>query len=686
MTEVINPNLNKDKIYSLSSLKSELEWLKQQWEKMKKEMLWISHWISEDDTWNYKKLQEMTKKLQDSEKKLQNFINEMGWASIDISSIQEQISSLKQEMLRKISPKDRYKFLEEIMQWKTKINPIKNLKWKSKEAVNEVLRKWPNNISAGDVYMMKKEGVDLAQVFLLSEDGKQVSKENIQKWQSFITNFWKNKDVNNTIGAWDILPIDKISRVKINGVEWVRGYIPRPWYYIADSQGKPTWDYIRIYDGYTIEILDEKPLEQNEKDDFLQAENYRYEKIRTWDIENIIREARSSDTEIKIDYKSPADLKILSDLFTTKYNGEIEVDKDKIKTKNGKTFGQIYEWKIEFDKDYNESYEWKWWPFVSMSDAQADREKWKNSYWCAYIARMNAKNQFEINLQSGDADVAMNSYNNWAIDNSYKWKSQQLDFLNTPWVDFVDLFYTWKGKVWKMLEKRGGAWHRVVGYKWGWEWFVIDAYANKWKPIPLTRYAQATGRKMVRAAFFDSSRISPEQSDKAEIIARTKLEKSEAFMEKLRNICSEIGCSTNNMLTVMQAESWISTSKENPKGAIGLIQFMPNTAKALGTSKEALAKMSWIEQLDYVRKYYLPYKWKLKRIEDLYLVTFHPASLNKSEDTRIGVDIWKWTDNNPDYLKIYKQNPAIAEFAWGKWYITVGDFYEYVQAKKLNHI
>src|SRR5690606_22727031 len=36
-------------------------------------------------------------------------------------------------------------------------------------------------------------------------------------------------------------------------------------------------------------------------------------------------------------------------------------------------------------------------------------------------------------------------------------------------------------------------------------------------------------------------------------------------------------------------------------GAVGLIQFMPATARGLGTSTEALARMSAVEQLDYVR-------------------------------------------------------------------------------------
>lgn len=43
-------------------------------------------------------------------------------------------------------------------------------------------------------------------------------------------------------------------------------------------------------------------------------------------------------------------------------------------------------------------------------------------------------------------------------------------------------------------------------------------------------------------------------------------------------------------------------------GAIGLIQFMPSTAKGLGTSTSALKQMTAVDQLAYVEKYFAPYK------------------------------------------------------------------------------
>lgn len=62
-------------------------------------------------------------------------------------------------------------------------------------------------------------------------------------------------------------------------------------------------------------------------------------------------------------------------------------------------------------------------------------------------------------------------------------------------------------------------------------------------------------------------------------------------------------------------------------GATGLIQFMPRTARGLGTTTEELAKMTAEKQLDYVEKYFLPYKGKLKTLEDIYMAILYPVAI-----------------------------------------------------------
>lgn len=64
----------------------------------------------------------------------------------------------------------------------------------------------------------------------------------------------------------------------------------------------------------------------------------------------------------------------------------------------------------------------------------------------------------------------------------------------------------------------------------------------------------------------------------------------------------------------------------------GLIQFMSFTAKALGTTVEELAKMTPEDQLNYVYKYFLPYKGKLNTLGDVYLAILYPKAIGKSDD------------------------------------------------------
>ena len=58
----------------------------------------------------------------------------------------------------------------------------------------------------------------------------------------------------------------------------------------------------------------------------------------------------------------------------------------------------------------------------------------------------------------------------------------------------------------------------------------------------------------------------------------------------------------------------------------GLIQFMASTAKSLGTTTSALAAMPALEQLDWVEKYFQPYKGRLKTLEDLYMAILWPKA------------------------------------------------------------
>ena len=110
---------------------------------------------------------------------------------------------------------------------------------------------------------------------------------------------------------------------------------------------------------------------------------------------------------------------------------------------------------------------------------------------------------------------------------------------------------------------------------------------------------------------------------------------SRAFRDKVRSISESLGVSADDLMACMAWESanTFSPSIKNAagSGATGLIQFMPSTAQALGTSTAALAAMTAVEQLDYVLKYFAPYRGRLKNLGDLYMAILWPAGVGKAD-------------------------------------------------------
>lgn len=104
-------------------------------------------------------------------------------------------------------------------------------------------------------------------------------------------------------------------------------------------------------------------------------------------------------------------------------------------------------------------------------------------------------------------------------------------------------------------------------------------------------------------------------------------------MQRVAQIAASMGARTEDLLAVMSFETGgsFSPSERNPlSGATGLIQFMPSTAKGLGTSVEALAGMSQVEQLDYVEKYFAQYQGRSQMsLEDLYMAVLWPAGVGQ---------------------------------------------------------
>lgn len=80
-------------------------------------------------------------------------------------------------------------------------------------------------------------------------------------------------------------------------------------------------------------------------------------------------------------------------------------------------------------------------------------------------------------------------------------------------------------------------------------------------------------------------------------------------------------------------------AKRNPaSSATGLIQFMSATARGLGTTTDALAAMTAIEQLDYVRMYFKPYAGRMATLADVYMAILYPKAIGKPDDFALFVD------------------------------------------------
>lgn len=67
-------------------------------------------------------------------------------------------------------------------------------------------------------------------------------------------------------------------------------------------------------------------------------------------------------------------------------------------------------------------------------------------------------------------------------------------------------------------------------------------------------------------------------------------------------------------------------------GAVGLIQFMPETARDLGTTVENLALLSPESQLYYVERYFARYAGRIKSQADMYMAILLPSAIGKPDD------------------------------------------------------
>jgi len=130
---------------------------------------------------------------------------------------------------------------------------------------------------------------------------------------------------------------------------------------------------------------------------------------------------------------------------------------------------------------------------------------------------------------------------------------------------------------------------------------------------------------------------------------------SATFRAKAFEIAGRLGVPANDLMACMAWESGrtFSPSKRSlaGSGATGLIQFMPATARAMGTTTDALAAMTAEDQLDYVEAYFQPWRGRLKNLGDLYMAILWPAGIGKPDS----FVLWS-RDKRPT---TYRQNSGI---------------------------
>jgi hypothetical protein len=113
------------------------------------------------------------------------------------------------------------------------------------------------------------------------------------------------------------------------------------------------------------------------------------------------------------------------------------------------------------------------------------------------------------------------------------------------------------------------------------------------------------------------------------------------FKQKVIDVGTELSIDPNYIMACIALETGtkFNTSTKNPKSsATGLIQFMANTAKDLGTSTSKLAAMTHVEQMDYVKKYFVTqannfnYPTSEWSLGDVYLSIFTPSAMLLKDD------------------------------------------------------
>jgi hypothetical protein len=151
----------------------------------------------------------------------------------------------------------------------------------------------------------------------------------------------------------------------------------------------------------------------------------------------------------------------------------------------------------------------------------------------------------------------------------------------------------------------------------------------------LGKYTRRAAERFPEIASKYTSVLSRPDSVDAQKIDTTTIQDPD-FKKKLEKVANALGVRSSDLIAIMKQESGINPQARNPSGATGLIQFMPKTAIALGTTTDDLYKMDGVQQLDYVYKYFKMTGVGNGTLGDLYMAVFMPKYIGYDDKHVLG--------------------------------------------------
>ena len=160
--------------------------------------------------------------------------------------------------------------------------------------------------------------------------------------------------------------------------------------------------------------------------------------------------------------------------------------------------------------------------------------------------------------------------------------------------------------------------------------------------------------------------------------------KDPEFGTAVNRVAEHFSIDASDLMGLMASESGLNPASDNKAGHVGLIQFSADSAAAVGTTQNALKKMSRAEQMPYVQAYLE--KWKLPKgasAGQLYTAVFLPAFIGKPDDFVVANKDGTQPAGYPESKRWYSANKGLDMNKDGK--LTIRELGERIQEKKREY-